>query len=188
MRRTFAAAACVRRLDEMILATSAASSAFARASSGADTSRSAKTFPVLTLKSRLLFIARSLEVLRCVNLARTNEPLPHDVDLMLRRLDSLPGFLLERMQDVDSALEPDGVDGAVGIALIVVHDLQHSTTTQALQRLRVGVLSAGLSEKERVPHHSPHLFRETLQVLLRPSDPQQWLGPSVHRASMPHLA
>src|SRR5437762_12555606 len=99
MRRTFAAAACVSRLDEMILAISAASCAFARASSGADTSRSAKTFPVLTLKSRLLFIARSPEVPCCVNLLRTTQPLPHDVDLVLRRLDPLPGLLLERMQD-----------------------------------------------------------------------------------------
>src|SRR5438552_9109909 len=154
MRRTFAAAACVSRLDEMILATSAASCAFARASSGADTSRSAKTFPVLTLKSRLLFIARSPEVPCCVNLLRTTQPLPHDVDLVLRRLDPLPGLLLERMQDVDRVFEPDGVDGAVGIAVIVVHDLEHSTTAQALQ----GASRRGASRRfERERARTPSL-------------------------------
>lgn len=53
-------------------------------------------------------------------------------------------FLLEGVQDVDGIFESDGVDGTAGVAVVVIHDLQHTSAAEALQRLGIGVLVADL--------------------------------------------
>jgi hypothetical protein len=52
------------------------------------------------------------------------QALADQVKVSLWRGDPLGRFLLEHMQDVQGALEADRVDGAIGIAIEVVANLQ----------------------------------------------------------------
>ena len=57
------------------------------------------------------------------------QPRLDQFDLVPGRRDALPGFLLERMQHIDHACEPDRIDRATGVAIIVVDDLQDTAAT-----------------------------------------------------------
>jgi hypothetical protein len=58
--------------------------------------------------------------------------LSYESDVSPRRLDALGGFLLEHMQDIDGIRELDGIDASVGIAVVILHDLQHASSSIAM--------------------------------------------------------
>jgi hypothetical protein len=71
------------------------------------------------------------------------------------------------MKDVDHACEPHRVDGSVGVAVIVINDLQNACSFEALKRLRIRMLLADLSQIERVADLVLNVFRQALQVISR---------------------
>ena len=80
------------------------------------------------------------------------------------------------MQHIDRLGKAHSVDRTERVAVEVVNDLQHTCVAQPLQWLRVGRLAADLGFPQRAADPSPHLFRETAQVLLAAADPPHRLG------------
>ena len=62
--------------------------------------------------------------------------------IVSRSLASLSRFLLESVEHVHNVGKTDGVDRSEGVSIEVVHDLQHATAAEALQRLGSGMLAA----------------------------------------------
>jgi hypothetical protein len=48
------------------------------------------------------------------------QALPDEVNVPLRSGYSASGLLLKRMQDIQDALKPDGIDGPEGIAVKII--------------------------------------------------------------------
>src|SRR3546814_5728764 len=69
------------------------------------------------------------------------QPLPDEIHLRLRRGDALLRLLLKAMQDVDSAGDSDGIDSPKSTDLTARHHLQDTRGAEALQGLRLHVLS-----------------------------------------------
>src|SRR4051812_16445974 len=116
MPSNFAAAVWVRPLALMIAAIFAVSSARARASSGEETSRSAKTSPLLLVTSALLFIGELL-----LPLCLGDDPL--SVKFLGQLQSALPCIAVE-----------------------IIDHLQDAGATKPLQRLRVRMLSTLLRQ------------------------------------------
>src|SRR3546814_20344630 len=74
------------------------------------------------------------------------------VDLLSRRLDPLLRLLLEGMQNIDPVRELHRVDGAIGIAVIVIDYLEHASAAEPGERLGGIMLATGLGEVESVSH------------------------------------
>ena len=84
---------------------------------------------------------------------------------MSRSGDALLRLLLKRVKDVDGIGKPDRIDSPVGIAIEVLHYLQHAASFETLERLGVDVLAATLRLEYREPHELPDRFRELLEVV-----------------------
>jgi len=95
---------------------------------------------------------------------------PDQVELPLWGRDAAFRLLLEGVQDIDGGLEPDRVNGPEGIAVVARDDL-HYTRAEALQRLRVPMLSSELGAVDREPHVVLHGVKEALQIRLAGADP-----------------
>jgi hypothetical protein len=72
---------------------------------------------------------------------------------------------LEGVKDVDNASEANGVDGAVGIAVLVIDHLEHAPPAKSLQGFSTRVLFAILRIVDRQPHDAAYLVRERPQVV-----------------------
>ncbi|HUE89432.1 MAG TPA: hypothetical protein VMO26_25415 [Vicinamibacterales bacterium] len=75
------------------------------------------------------------------------------VDLALRRGDSLRRFLLERVKHIDRVLEPhriDGIDGPIRIAVMRRDDFENAASAESLQRLDRPVFFTALGGEERI--------------------------------------
>lgn len=90
--------------------------------------------------------------------------------------NAVPGFLLERVQHVDGAGEPDGVHGPVRVAVEVIHDLQYASAPESLERLSEGRLQTQLRIPKRAADLTPDFLRETPQILPATADPAHRLG------------
>jgi len=93
------------------------------------------------------------------------------------------------VQHVNSPGEAHGVDGAVGVAVEVVNDLQHARPAEALQRLGVRRLVAELGIPQGSADPPPNVLGECPQVVLTAADPAHRLGPDIAGAlrRMPDL-
>lgn len=91
------------------------------------------------------------------------------------------------MQDVNRTSEANGVDGAVGVATKVIHDLQNASAAKALQRLGIGRLETELRVLQRAANPPPDFLREVSQVLLAAADPAHRLGVSVASGRLRHV-
>jgi hypothetical protein len=72
------------------------------------------------------------------------------------------------------------VDGPVGVAVEVIHDLQHACPAKAPQRLGERRLQAKLRIPKRAANAAPNLLRERPQVLPAAADPAHRLGPDIY--------
>lgn len=106
------------------------------------------------------------------------QPRLDDVDLMLRRLDPLPGFLLEGMKDIDQSGKANGVDGPICIAVIIIDHLQYASAAKALESLGTRMLIAVLCIVDRKTHDAANLVWERPQIVPGRSDPYSglWCG------------
>src|SRR5262249_12643974 len=103
------------------------------------------------------------------------QPFPDALDFFLRCLDTLPGFFLEGVQNVDSSSELCGVDCSVSVAIVVLNHFENSGSPIALERLGCDMLPALLSLVEGEAHHVLNLFRKPSEILLGASDPEERL-------------
>jgi len=56
-------------------------------------------------------------------------------------------FFLVSMQSIDPTRQTNGIDGAIHIAAVVLHDLEHAGTTEAAEWFGVGMFPTLLSDK-----------------------------------------
>src|SRR6266446_4832156 len=69
------------------------------------------------------------------------------------------GFLLEHVEHIQDALKAHGIDGAVGVAIEVVANLDNSTA-EAFEWLRVGGMVAELNFEKRLADFAPDFYWE----------------------------
>src|SRR6266478_5281831 len=122
--------------------------AFAKHSSGCGTPRSAKTLPLLASTSILFrwpfFFAGT--PFRMKLLRDLESPLDK-LDFLLRGRHALLRFLLESMKHEDRPGEFYGIDGSIGIALVILDDFQDSGAAESF---------GGLASACFFPHWACH--------------------------------
>jgi hypothetical protein len=89
---------------------------------------------------------------------------PDEIKVSLRRCDALGRFLLERVEDVQDALEPYRVDRAVGVAVEVVANLQNAAA-KTFEGLGARGMVAELGLENRLAEFLSDLVREFPEVL-----------------------
>src|SRR5436305_4672995 len=100
------------------------------------------------------------------------------------------GLLLEGVQHVHDAREANGIDGAIRVTVEIIHDLQHASSAESLERFGVGCLATNLRVPERATDSPADFLWKAPQILLAAPDPTYWLGlwscvvPSRHRRSL----
>jgi hypothetical protein len=92
-------------------------------------------------------------------------------DLVFRRRDPVLRLLLEGVEHIDDAREAHGLDGAVGVAVMVVDHLQHARPAEPLERLGPSGLAAGLSLPQRPADTQSDGLGELTQVIAAAPDP-----------------
>src|SRR5260370_12368640 len=151
-----------------------ASPALARRSSGFGSPRSAKTLPLPSSTSiPLAMLYRpfaSLQPCRGLFLGSLEARLDQ-VDLRFRCLNSGLRFLLEGVEHAHAASQPHGVDGAIGVTVMVLDNFQDSCAAKASERFRGAVLSALLGHIKRKAYRVLDLLWESAQVCLGAADP-----------------
>lgn len=78
--------------------------------------------------------------------------------------DPFPGLFLEGMKDIKRALEPNGIDCTICIAVITRHDFQY-VGGHALKGLGVSMLETDLSLIQSKSAMILHAARKRLQIL-----------------------
>ena len=91
------------------------------------------------------------------------QALPDKVQVPLRSRNPLGGFFLKRMEDVQHALEANGVDGAVSVAIEIVSNLK-DVAAKALEGLRVRRMISQLRFEQGLADLPPDSCRKRLQV------------------------
>src|SRR5260221_12962928 len=119
------------------------SSDFARRAAASGRPRSSNTFPLLrSMRGAVpprLDSTVALAPALIVSL-RPLEPLPQELNLLLRRRDSVLRFLLKNVKHVDPPLEPDRVYTSVSVSLVVGHDLEDTRSAKPPEGLCIQVL------------------------------------------------
>ena len=100
------------------------------------------------------------------------QPLSDQIEVALRRRYSPGGLLLECMENVEHALETNGVYGAISIAIEVIADLNNAAA-KAFQSLRTGGVFSELGFEQRLTKLLTDRPRECPQVASA--------GPDEHR-------
>jgi hypothetical protein len=77
------------------------------------------------------------------------------------------------MQHVDRFRESHCVNGAIGVAAMILHNLEYPWAF-ALPWLSRGVLSAELRDAERRAQTILYLIRKPEQILFRRAGPEKW--------------
>lgn len=86
------------------------------------------------------------------------------------------------MQHVHDSRKPNGIDGAICIAVMVVDDLQHARADEPSQWLGVEDSEAALRIPKRTADSPTNFLREGAQIVLAAADPAHWLWLGVGRA------
>jgi len=84
---------------------------------------------------------------------------PEQIEVPLWGGNPLCGFLLEHVEHIQDALKAHGIDGAVGVAIEVVANLDNSTA-EAFEWLRVGGMVAELHFEKRLADFAPDFYWE----------------------------
>jgi hypothetical protein len=90
------------------------------------------------------------------------------IEISFRGRGAALRLLLEGVKDVNDAREPDSVDGAVSVAVMVLYDLQHASAFERLvscEGLGSRVLATGLRDEKCVTDLTLNLSRERLQIV-----------------------
>jgi len=114
-----------------------------------------------------------------VILSGSLEPLFDQAQVGFRESDALLGFFLKGVEYVYDSGEANGVDGAIGVTIEIVHDLQHASAIKPLERFGVWCLTAQLRIPQRAANAPAYIFGKASQVLLAAPDPAYWLGVDV---------
>ncbi len=75
-----------------------------------------------------------------------------EVNLALRRTDSLGRFLLKCVEHVHHISESYCIDSSIRVTIVVLNDFEHACTNKPLQRLCIYVFSTILGLTQRETH------------------------------------
>src|SRR5258708_5145533 len=126
-----AAAPWVRRLRAMTSLIAKARRSLVWRSSASAQPRSANTLPVprvIAASSAFVVLAFRLAIVSLVILLGDLQSSPDQVDIDLCRPEASRRLLLESVQDVDDFPESHRVDRTVGVAVVILDDLENSGT------------------------------------------------------------
>ena len=101
------------------------------------------------------------------------------IDIACSRADSGRTLLLKTMQHINDTFESNGVDRAIRVAVIVLHNFEN-TWTFALPRLGVRVLAAQLRKPQRIAHVASQKFRKLHKIAFGRAHPMQWFFARSH--------
>ena len=79
------------------------------------------------------------------------QPGPDQVHDVSRRLDASLRLLLERVKDVHTGREPDGIHRTIGVSVVVLDDLQDAGALEALEWLDRLVPPANCAVRSATP-------------------------------------
>lgn len=82
----------------------------------------------------------------------------------MRCLRPFMRLLLEHVKHVDRLREADGIDGSIGIPVVIFDDLEDPRTSESLQRLRMRMVFPELRSPQRESDRSLNGLREQLEV------------------------
>src|ERR1041385_3862458 len=159
-----------------------ANSTFSMSSGEHGSSRSANTFPLLSVNlgaglslSRVATV-RSFHLLPfAVALFGVLQARANQVHVTHGGFGPLLGFLLEGMQHVESALEFDRVDHTVCIAALRNDELKHLGAAKARQCRCAKRRLAALRQVERMSSFRPRAFRKFLEIFVAGANPNKVL-------------
>src|SRR5262245_42771687 len=112
------------------------------------------------------------------------QPLPDQLDILLRRRYALLRLLLESVKDIDPACEFHRVDRPVGARIMPVDNLHHLRAAKALQRLGGRIGFALLRRVQRLADVPEDLLREGFQILPAGAYPDYRSGITFHYTSI----
>jgi len=110
----------------------------------------------------------------------------NQIHVLLWCLNAFGGLLLETVQNVDPLGDLDRIDGTVRVAHVVFNHLQNTGTTKSLQWLCLVMLLARLRQIQRKPKDVDDVVGHGQQILLRGSNPVQWLQVIGHSKLYPN--
>ena len=100
------------------------------------------------------------------------------VEMQLRgAIPLVEGVFLERVKDVQHALEADRVDGAIGITVDAFANLKNAAA-ESFERLCAGRMFPELRFKKRLPDFPPGNGWKCLQVAPAGPDKNRWPDPA----------
>jgi hypothetical protein len=102
------------------------------------------------------------------------EPPRDQIEIMLCGCDAMRGLLLKTGWHINRASEPDGIYGAVGIAIVLLDDLQNSCPAESPQRFRPRWLSTMLHRQQVVANVLLYLLRKGAQFITAGANEFQW--------------
>jgi hypothetical protein len=86
--------------------------------------------------------------------------------VLFGRLNALARFFLKAVQHVDAIAESDGIHCAIGIAIVVFHNLKHSGGPEAFERLGLLMFKSALCQIQSIADDIHHSCRHFQKVLL----------------------
>src|SRR6185437_3573610 len=126
--------------------------------SASGSSKSAKTLPdprETSIPSMTRFFMSSL-LGQCLS---HFQPGADDVKILFRRGDAMLTLFLETMQDEDRLFELHGIHRSIRAAPVVFDHFKHAGASETREHLRIIMLIASLSQRQRVPEESPNSNR-----------------------------
>jgi hypothetical protein len=82
------------------------------------------------------------------------QSLPDQIEMPLWGRDPPGGLLLENVEHIKHALEANGVDSAIGVAVKIIANLKHAAA-ETFERFRAGRMIAKLRFEQGLPDLAP---------------------------------
>lgn len=89
------------------------------------------------------------------------------IPVRLGRFDALARFLLETVLHIHAAAESYRIHRAIGAAIVILYNFQHSGGPETLERLGLLMLIAALRQIESIADDIYNLRRHFQKILLR---------------------
>lgn len=92
------------------------------------------------------------------------------IDVRLRRFDATDRLFLKAVNHINQTLKPHGIDGAIGVARIVLNNFNYARTLSP-KRLGIGMFAACLGQINRVPKDILNICWHFVQIFLGGANP-----------------
>ncbi|CAI8855326.1 hypothetical protein EMIT0P2_20366 [Pseudomonas sp. IT-P2] len=112
--------------------------------------------------------------------------LSDQIDIALRGFYTGGRLFLKTMQDVNCIAKTDRVNGAVGIRIKVLNQLEDTRASKPLQRFCIWMSETALGQIQCVTKNILYISGHLLEIFLATANPQEWL-PCTHAKNIPIL-